>query len=176
MYEKEWLACYSNVLICCVSFPESGDLVLLNTWTLCFIHKCFMWYFNFQSSIPNFGWKLIKSHTHLYRSASFMPLLSQEFFSILKHAWERYDRCVFGAGTPGWCFRAVLTRVSSSIMLCCSRTCSLRNSISWSSVAWSRSFRDLSFFRGGWEVIFSFWVQQNSIKKTGVETIFTNNN
>lgn len=49
------------------------------------------------------------------------------------------------------------TLVSSSIMLCCSRTWSLRKAISWSSWAWSRSFRDFSFFSGGWELIFSFW-------------------
>lgn len=48
------------------------------------------------------------------------------------------------------------TLVSSSIMLCCSRTWSLRKAISWSSWAWSRSFRDFSFFSGGWELIFSF--------------------
>lgn len=65
------------------------------------------------------------------------------------------------------CLQEVLTRVRSSIILCCSRTCSLRNSISWSSLAWSRSFRDLSFFSGGWDVIFSFWIQQNKNNTTG---------
>ncbi len=48
------------------------------------------------------------------------------------------------------------TLVRSSIMFCCSRTWSLRKAISWSSWAWSRSFRDFSFFSGGWELIFSF--------------------
>lgn len=48
------------------------------------------------------------------------------------------------------------TLVSSSIMLCCSKTWSLRKAISWSSWAWSRSLRDFSFFSGGWEFILSF--------------------
>lgn len=47
------------------------------------------------------------------------------------------------------------TLVSSSMMLCCSRTCSFRKATSCSSCAWSRSFKDLSFFSGGWELIFS---------------------
>lgn len=47
------------------------------------------------------------------------------------------------------------TLVSSSMMLCCSRTCSFRKATSCSSCAWSRSFKDFSFFSGGWELIFS---------------------
>lgn len=52
------------------------------------------------------------------------------------------------------------TLVSSSIILCCSRTWSFRKAISWSSWAWSRSFRDFSFFRGGWELILSFCTER----------------
>lgn len=47
------------------------------------------------------------------------------------------------------------TLVSSSMMLCCSRTWSFRKATSCSSCAWSRSFKDFSFFSGGWELIFS---------------------
>lgn len=61
------------------------------------------------------------------------------------------------------------TLVSSSIMLCCSSTWSLRNAISWSSCAWSRSFKDLSFFSGGWELIFSFYAD-------ATHTVFRDNN
>lgn len=50
------------------------------------------------------------------------------------------------------------TLVSSSIMFCCSMTWSFKNSVSCSSLAWSRSFRDFNFFKGGWDVIFSLWV------------------
>lgn len=48
------------------------------------------------------------------------------------------------------------TLASSSMMLCCSRTWSFRKATSCSSCAWSRSFKDFSFFSGGWELIFSF--------------------
>lgn len=48
-----------------------------------------------------------------------------------------------------------LTLVRSSMMLCCSRTWSFRKATSCSSCAWSRSFKDFSFFNGGWELIFS---------------------
>lgn len=53
------------------------------------------------------------------------------------------------------CEGKTFTLASSSMMLCCSRTWSFRKATSCSSCAWSRSFKDFSFFSGGWELIFS---------------------